>query len=62
MIMIGSRGLGRIKGMLLGSVSSKVCHVAHCTCVRVEWGARPDFDGLTNISTEAPIPGNFNSG
>jgi nucleotide-binding universal stress UspA family protein len=36
MIMIGSRGLGQIKGMFLGSVSSKVCHVADCTCVTVK--------------------------
>lgn len=35
-IIIGSRGLGRIKGMLLGSVSSKVCHLAECTCVTVK--------------------------
>lgn len=36
MIMLGSRGLGQVKGMLLGSVSSKVCHVADCTCVTVK--------------------------
>jgi nucleotide-binding universal stress UspA family protein len=35
MIMIGSRGLGQVKEVLLGSVSSKVCHVADCTCVTV---------------------------
>ena len=36
MIMLGSRGLGKVKGVLLGSVSSKVCHVADCTCVTVK--------------------------
>jgi nucleotide-binding universal stress UspA family protein len=36
MIVIGSRGLGQIKGILLGSVSSKVCHLAECTCVTVK--------------------------
>lgn len=36
MIMIGSRGLGQVKGMFLGSVSNKVCHVADCTCVTVK--------------------------
>ena len=36
MIVIGSRGLGQIKGLLLGSVSSKVCHLAECTCVTVK--------------------------
>lgn len=35
MIVIGSRGLGKIKGLLLGSVSSKVCQLAECTCVTV---------------------------
>ncbi|UCH19826.1 MAG: universal stress protein [Deltaproteobacteria bacterium] len=36
MIVIGSRGLGQTKGILLGSVSSKVCHLSECTCVTVK--------------------------
>jgi nucleotide-binding universal stress UspA family protein len=36
MIVIGSRGLGQIKGLLLGSVSSKVCQLSECTCVTVK--------------------------
>ena len=36
MIVIGSRGLGNVKGLLLGSVSTKVCHLAECTCVSVK--------------------------
>jgi len=36
MIMLGSRGLGQIQGLFLGSVTSKVCHVAECTCVTVK--------------------------
>jgi nucleotide-binding universal stress UspA family protein len=36
MIVIGSRGLGKVKGFLLGSVSSKVCHAADKTCVTVK--------------------------
>ena len=36
MIVIGSRGLGSVKGLLLGSVSTKVCHLAECTCVSVK--------------------------
>ncbi len=36
MIIMGSRGLGGIKSLFLGSVSSKVCHAAECTCVTVK--------------------------
>jgi nucleotide-binding universal stress UspA family protein len=36
MIIMGSRGLGAMKGILLGSVSSKVCQAAECTCVTVK--------------------------
>ncbi|NIO03304.1 MAG: universal stress protein [Proteobacteria bacterium] len=36
MIVIGSRGLGPVKGLFLGSVSTKVCHLADCTCVTVK--------------------------
>lgn len=35
MIVIGSRGLGRMRGTLLGSVSQKVLHHAKCTVVVV---------------------------
>jgi len=36
MVVIGSRGLGKVKGLLLGSVSSKVCHLTDRTCVTVK--------------------------
>jgi nucleotide-binding universal stress UspA family protein len=36
MIFIGSRGLGKFKGLLMGSISQKVMHLAHCTCVAVK--------------------------
>ena len=36
MIVIGSRGLGSVQGMFLGSVSNKVCHAADCTCVTIK--------------------------
>ena len=35
-IFIGSRGLGSLKGLLMGSVANKVCHTATCTCVTVK--------------------------
>jgi nucleotide-binding universal stress UspA family protein len=36
MIFLGSRGLGAAKGLLIGSVSHKVAHLAECTCVWVK--------------------------
>lgn len=35
LIVLGSRGLGDAQGLLLGSVSHKVAHVAPCTCIIV---------------------------
>lgn len=34
-IIMGSRGLGNVKGMLLGSVSHKVLHIADCRVVLI---------------------------
>jgi nucleotide-binding universal stress UspA family protein len=36
MIVMGSRGLGKVESIVLGSVSNKVCHMAECTCVTVK--------------------------
>ena len=36
MVVLGSRGLSDAKGLLLGSVSHKVAHLAECTCVTVK--------------------------
>jgi len=36
MLVMGSRGLGDIQGLLMGSVSHKVAHLAPCTVVTVK--------------------------
>ena len=36
MIVMGSRGLTSLKGVLVGSISSQVSHLASCTCVTVK--------------------------
>ena len=36
MVFLGSRGFGEVGGLLMGSVSHKVMHLAPCTCVVVK--------------------------
>ncbi len=36
MIVMGTRGLSSLKGVLMGSVSTQVSHLALCTCVTVK--------------------------
>lgn len=36
MIFVGSRGLSEVTGLLMGSVSHKVMHLASCSCVAVK--------------------------
>jgi len=47
MIFLGSRGLGEVEGLLLGSVSHKVMHSAPCTCVAVK---RPHFEFHSDLA------------
>ena len=35
LIICGSRGLGRLKGLLLGSTSHKIAQLAECSCLTV---------------------------
>jgi len=35
-IVMGNHGVGSAESLFLGTVSSKVCHLAHCTCVTVK--------------------------
>jgi len=49
-IVMGSRGFGKLKGLVLGSVSHKVFHLAPCSCVTVNRrDPQPALDGIKNI-------------
>jgi len=50
LIVMGSRGFGALKGLVLGSVSHKVFHKAPCSCVTISHSdEKPDLAGIENI-------------
>ena len=50
LIVMGSRGFGKIKEIVLGSVSHKVFHLANCSCVTVHSSdEQPSLGGIKKI-------------
>ncbi|MDH3665009.1 MAG: universal stress protein [Alphaproteobacteria bacterium] len=50
LIVMGSRGLGELEGLVLGSVSHSVFHLAPCSCVTVNRrDARSPLEGIKSI-------------
>jgi nucleotide-binding universal stress UspA family protein len=50
LIVMGSRGFGKLKALVLGSVSHNVFHLAACSCVTVhDSGTRSSFEGIKSI-------------
>ncbi|MCP4332516.1 MAG: universal stress protein [Gammaproteobacteria bacterium] len=49
-IVMGSRGFGKLKALVLGSVSHNVFHLAPCSCVTVHHtGTQSTFEGIKSI-------------
>ncbi|MEP2028233.1 MAG: universal stress protein [Paracoccaceae bacterium] len=50
LIIMGSRGFGKLKGIVLGSVSHNVFHLAPCSCVTVHRpDTKSDYPGIESI-------------
>lgn len=50
LIIMGSRGFGELKSLVVGSVSHSVFHLASCSCVTVhQTGTQSAFEGIKSI-------------
>ncbi len=50
LIVMGSRGFGELKALVVGSVSHSVFHLASCSCVTVHHtGSQAAFEGIKSI-------------
>ncbi|MCP5085152.1 MAG: universal stress protein [Alphaproteobacteria bacterium] len=50
LIVMGSRGVGALDGLVMGSVSHKVFHLAPCSCITVNLEAEaPELEGVKTI-------------